>query len=62
MAHLAPPIDIGIPTNQRLEIAEGLGRLWPIATCSISRPTLPLNAPGRCSLAHTMFMEQYTEL
>ena len=27
MAHLAPPIDIGIPTNQRLDIAEGLGRL-----------------------------------
>ncbi|NBP99373.1 MAG: DNA starvation/stationary phase protection protein, partial [Synechococcaceae bacterium WB6_3A_227] len=26
MAHLAPPIDIGIPANQRQEIAEGLGR------------------------------------
>ena len=64
MAHLAPPIDIGIPTNQRLEIAEGLGRLLADSyVLYLKTHGFHWNVTGPMFTSlHTMFMEQYTEL
>ena len=64
MAHLAPPIDIGIPTNQRQEIAEGLGRLLADSyVLYLKTHGFHWNVTGPMFTSlHTMFMEQYTEL
>ena len=64
MAHLAPPIDIGIPTHQRLEIAEGLGRLLADSyVLYLKTHGFPWTVTGPMFTSlHTMFMEQYTEL
>ena len=64
MAHLAPPIDIGIPGNQRQEIAEGLGRLLADSYVLYGKTHgfhWNVTGPMFTSL-HAMFMEQYTEL
>ena len=64
MAHLAPPIDIGIPANQRQEIAEGLGRLLADSyVMYLKTHGFHWNVTGPMfSSLHSMFMEQYTEL
>ena len=64
MAHLAPPIDIGIPANQRQEIAEGLGRLLADSyVMYLKTHGFHWNVTGPMfSSLHTMFMAQYTEL
>ena len=64
MAHLAPPIDIGIPANQRLEIAEGLGRLLADSYVLYGKTHgFHWNVTGAMFTSlHAMFMTQYTEL
>ena len=64
MAHLAPPIDIGIPTNQRLEIAEGLGRLLADSyVLYLKTHGFHWNVTGPMfSSLHGMFDTQYNEL
>ena len=64
MAHLAPPIDIGIPANQRQEIAEGLGRLLADSYVLYAKTHgFHWNVTGPMFTSfHALFMEQYTEL
>ena len=64
MAHLAPPIDIGIPTNQRLEIAEGLGRLLADSyVLYLKTHGFHWNVTGPMFTSlHTLFETQYNEL
>ena len=60
----APPIDIGIPAQQRQEIAEGLGRVLADSTVLYAKTHgFHWNVTGPMfNTLHLMFMEQYTEL
>jgi starvation-inducible DNA-binding protein len=64
MASSAPPIDIGIPDAQRLEIAQGLGRVLADSTVLYSKTHgFHWNVTGPMfNTLHLMFMDQYTEL
>jgi starvation-inducible DNA-binding protein len=64
MATSAPPIDIGIPEPQRLQIAEGLGRVLADSTVLYAKTHgFHWNVTGPMfNTLHLMFMEQYTEL
>jgi starvation-inducible DNA-binding protein len=60
----APPIDIGIPTQQREQIAAGLGRLLADSYVLYGKTHgfhWNVTGPMFTSL-HLLFMEQYTEL
>jgi starvation-inducible DNA-binding protein len=60
----APQIDIGIPANQRQEIAEGLGRLLADSyVLYLKTHGFHWNVTGPMfNTLHQMFMGQYTEL
>ncbi|MCS5690892.1 DNA starvation/stationary phase protection protein [Cyanobium sp. FGCU-6] len=60
----APPIDIGIPADQRTSIAEGLGRVLADSTVLYAKSHgFHWNVTGPMfNTLHLMFMEQYTEL
>lgn len=60
----APPIDIGIPSDQRQQIAEGLGRVLADSTVLYAKTHgFHWNVTGPMfNTLHLMFMEQYTEL
>ena len=60
----APPIDIGIPAEQRAQIAEGLGRVLADSTVLYAKTHgFHWNVTGPMfNTIHLMFMEQYTEL
>jgi len=60
----APPIDIGIPTEQRHTIAEGLGRVLADSTVLYAKTHgFHWNVTGPMfNTLHLMFMQQYTEL
>ena len=60
----APPIDIGIPADQRAQIAEGLGRVLADSTVLYAKTHgFHWNVTGPMfNTLHLMFMEQYTEL
>ena len=64
MASSAPPIDIGIPAEQRQQIAAGLGRVLADSTVLYSKTHgFHWNVTGPMfNTLHLMFMEQYTEL
>ena len=64
MTSSAPPIDIGIPAEQRQTIAEGLGRVLADSTVLYSKTHgFHWNVTGPMfNTLHLMFMEQYTEL
>ena len=63
-ASSAPPIDIGIPADQRRAIAEGLGRVLADSTVLYAKTHgFHWNVTGPMfNTLHLMFMEQYTEL
>ncbi len=63
-ASAAPPIDIGIPAEQRALIAEGLGRVLADSTVLYAKTHgFHWNVTGPMfNTLHLMFMEQYTEL
>jgi starvation-inducible DNA-binding protein len=60
----APPIDIGIPAEQRAAIAEGLGRVLADSTVLYAKTHgFHWNVTGPMfNTLHLMFMDQYTEL
>jgi starvation-inducible DNA-binding protein len=60
----APPIDIGIPDEQRAAIAAGLGRVLADSTVLYAKTHgFHWNVTGPMfNTLHLMFMEQYTEL
>jgi starvation-inducible DNA-binding protein len=60
----APPIDIGIPAEQRQQIAEGLGRVLADSTVLYAKTHgFHWNVTGPMfNTLHQMFMGQYTEL
>ena len=60
----APPIDIGIPAEQRQAIATGLGRVLADSTVLYAKTHgFHWNVTGPMfNTLHLMFMEQYTEL
>ncbi len=60
----APPIDIGIPSDQRQAIAEGLGRLLADSYVLYGKTHgFHWNVTGPMfNTLHLMFMDQYTEL
>jgi len=60
----APPIDIGIPADQRQQIADGLGRVLADSTVLYAKTHgFHWNVTGPMfNTLHLMFMEQYTEL
>jgi starvation-inducible DNA-binding protein len=60
----APPIDIGIPAEQRRAIAEGLGRVLADSTVLYAKTHgFHWNVTGPMfNTLHLMFMEQYNEL
>ena len=60
----APPIDIGIPAEQRQQIAAGLGRVLADSTVLYAKTHgFHWNVTGPMfNTLHLMFMEQYTEL
>jgi starvation-inducible DNA-binding protein len=60
----APPIDIGIPADQRANIAGGLGRVLADSTVLYAKTHgFHWNVTGPMfNTLHLMFMEQYTEL
>ena len=60
----APPIDIGIPADQRQAIAEGLGRLLADSYVLYGKTHgFHWNVTGPMfNTLHLMFMDQYTEL
>jgi starvation-inducible DNA-binding protein len=60
----APPIDIGIPADQRARIAAGLGRVLADSTVLYAKTHgFHWNVTGPMfNTLHLMFMEQYTEL
>ena len=64
MASSAPPIDIGIPAEQRQQIAAGLGRVLADSTVLYTKTHgFHWNVTGPMfNTLHLMFMEQYTEL
>ena len=59
-----PPIDIGIPAEQRTRIAEGLGRVLADSTVLYAKTHgFHWNVTGPMfNMLHLMFMDQYTEL
>ena len=61
---VSPPIDIGIPAEQRAQIAEGLGRVLADSTVLYAKTHgFHWNVTGPMfNTLHLMFMEQYTEL
>jgi len=63
-ASAAPPIDIGIPAEQRALIAEGLGRVLADSTVLYAKTHgFHWNVTGPMfNTLHLMFMDQYTEL
>jgi starvation-inducible DNA-binding protein len=63
-AATAPPIDIGIPAEQRAAIAEGLGRVLADSTVLYAKTHgFHWNVTGPMfNTLHLMFMGQYTEL
>ena len=63
-ASAAPPIDIGIPADQRQQIADGLGRVLADSTVLYAKTHgFHWNVTGPMfNTLHLMFMEQYTEL
>ena len=63
-AVVAPPIDIGIPADQRQAIAEGLGRLLADSYVLYGKTHgFHWNVTGPMfNTLHLMFMEQYVEL
>jgi starvation-inducible DNA-binding protein len=63
-ATAAPPIDIGIPAEQRALIAEGLGRVLADSTVLYAKTHgFHWNVTGPMfNTLHLMFMDQYTEL
>jgi len=63
-ATAAPPIDIGIPADQRQQIADGLGRVLADSTVLYAKTHgFHWNVTGPMfNTLHLMFMEQYTEL
>ncbi|MEB3332200.1 MAG: Dps family protein [Synechococcaceae cyanobacterium] len=64
MTATVPPIEIGIPEQQRLRIAEGLGRVLADSTVLYAKTHgFHWNVTGPMfNTLHLMFMEQYTEL
>jgi len=60
----APPIDIGIPADQRAAIADGLGRVLADSTVLYAKTHgFHWNVTGPMfNTLHLMFMDQYTEL
>ena len=60
----SPPIDIGIPEAQRLQIAAGLGQVLADSTVLYAKTHgFHWNVTGPMfNTLHQMFMEQYTEL
>jgi starvation-inducible DNA-binding protein len=64
MTVTAPPIDIGIPAEQRAQIAEGLGRVLADSTVLYAKTHgFHWNVTGPMfNTLHLMFMDQYTEL
>ena len=64
MTSSAPPVDIGIPADQRARIAEGLGRVLADSTVLYAKTHgFHWNVTGPMfNTLHLMFMEQYTEL
>ncbi|MCP9786025.1 Dps family protein [Cyanobium sp. N5-Cardenillas] len=64
MAITAPAIDIGIPADQRQQIAEGLGRVLADSTVLYAKTHgFHWNVTGPMfNTLHLMFMDQYTEL
>ena len=60
----APPIDIGIPADQRAQIAQGLGQVLADSTVLYAKTHgFHWNVTGPMfNTLHLMFMEQYTEL
>ena len=60
---VAPPIDIGIPAEQRARIAEGLGRVLADSTVLYAKTHgFHWNVTGPMfNTLHLMFMTQYTE-
>lgn len=64
MAVTAPAIDIGIPADQRQQIAEGLGRVLADSTVLYAKTHgFHWNVTGPMfNTLHLMFMDQYTEL
>jgi starvation-inducible DNA-binding protein len=60
----APPIDIGLPADQRAAIAEGLGRVLADSTVLYAKTHgFHWNVTGPMfNTLHLMFMDQYTEL
>ncbi|MFZ9567891.1 MAG: Dps family protein [Vulcanococcus sp.] len=64
MSIAAPPIDIGIPAEQRAQIAAGLGRVLADSTVLYAKTHgFHWNVTGPMfNTLHLMFMEQYTEL
>ena len=60
----APSIDIGIPSAQQAQIAEGLGRVLADSTVLYAKTHgFHWNVTGPMfNTLHLMFMEQYTEL
>jgi starvation-inducible DNA-binding protein len=60
----APPIDIGLPAEQRAAIAEGLGRVLADSTVLYAKTHgFHWNVTGPMfNTLHLMFMGQYTEL
>lgn len=63
-AVVAPPIDIGIPADQRQAIAAGLGRLLADSYVLYGKTHgFHWNVTGPMfNTLHLMFMDQYTEL
>ena len=64
MTVTAPPIDIGIPEEQRQNIADGLGRVLADTYVLYNKTHgFHWNVTGPMfNTLHLMFMEQYTEL
>jgi starvation-inducible DNA-binding protein len=60
----APPIDIGLPADQRAAIAAGLGRVLADSTVLYAKTHgFHWNVTGPMfNTLHLMFMDQYTEL
>ena len=60
----APPIDLGIPEAQRLQIAAGLGQVLADSTVLYAKTHgFHWNVTGPMfNTLHLMFMDQYTEL
>ena len=64
MANTAPPIDIGIPAEQRQQLAEGLGRVLADSTVLYAKTHgFHWNVTGPMfNTLHLMFEGQYNEL